>query len=110
MITIRCRDLHDGKRRALCPSCAELAAYAEHRLLLCPFGQGKPTCARCAVHCYRPEMRERVRQVMRHAGPKMLLRHPIDTLLHLVFDSHRPAPARPTPTARRASQAPQPDH
>jgi hypothetical protein len=28
-------------------------------------------------------MRTRVREVMRYAGPKMMLRHPLLTLLHL---------------------------
>ena len=48
----------------------------------CPFGEEKTTCARCPVHCYKPAMRERVRAVMRYAGPRMLLRHPILALQH----------------------------
>jgi hypothetical protein len=39
-------------------------------------------------------MRERVRQVMRYSGPKMLLRHPIRALLHLLWDGRKQAPAR----------------
>jgi hypothetical protein len=95
MIAIYCARLHGGRRRALCPECAELRAYAEQRLLRCPFGEGKPTCAHCQVHCYRPEMRERVRDVMRRAGPRMLSRHPVLALMHLLVDDRRPAPARP---------------
>lgn len=99
MIAITCRGRGHERpaegRRALCPACAELRAYAEQRLLRCPFGETKPTCNHCRVHCYRPEMRERVREVMRYAGPKMLLRHPVLALLHLVVDDRRPAPERP---------------
>ncbi len=47
------------------------------------------------MHCYRPEMRQRVRDVMIFAGPRMLLRHPVLALLHLVVDERRPAPPKP---------------
>lgn len=99
MLSIACKDLHGGRRGELCADCQELHDYAEQRLTRCPFGQEKPTCANCRVHCYRPEMRERVRLVMRHAGPKMLLHHPALALLHLWVDSRRAAPEKP---ARRA--------
>ena len=82
MIRIACRDLHGG-RKALCAGCEELRLYAERRLAKCPFAEEKPTCVACPVHCYEAEMRERVRQVMRYAGPRMLFRHPILALLHL---------------------------
>jgi len=93
MVRLYCRAQHksDG---ALCSECAELLAYAQKRLERCPFQEGKTTCARCPVHCYRPEMRERVRAVMRYAGPRMLWRHPILTVLHLL-DGLRPGPRRP---------------
>jgi len=100
MMALYCRKLHGGRRGALCPDCEELRAYAEKRLTLCPFGDGKPTCANCKVHCYRPEMRERVRAMMRFAGPRMLLAHPYLALLHQLVDSRRPAPEKP---ARRAA-------
>lgn len=102
MIAITCQDLHGGRRGALCPECLELHEYAHLRLVRCPFGEEKPTCANCKVHCYRPEMREKVRLVMRHAGPKMLLKHPALALLHLWVDSRREAPEKP---ARRGGSA-----
>ncbi len=92
MIRLYCRDHHgDG---VPCPDCAELAAYARARLDRCPFQEGKTTCAHCPVHCYKPGMRERVRRVMRYAGPRMLLRHPVLALLHL-WDGRRKQPVRP---------------
>jgi len=107
MIALSCRGRNHARQRggrgALCPACSELRCYAEQRLLRCPFGAEKPTCNNCLVHCYRPEMRERVREVMRFAGPRMLLRHPVLALLHLVVDERRPAPARPS---RPASPGP----
>ena len=78
----------------LCPECAELADYARRRLERCVFGDAKPTCANCLVHCYKAEMRERVRVMMRWAGPRMLFRHPIMGVRHLL-DGKRPAPKLP---------------
>ncbi|MGQ9683754.1 MAG: nitrous oxide-stimulated promoter family protein [Anaerolineae bacterium] len=86
MVHLYCRAHHRRRDRTPCPECAELLAYARRRLAHCPFAGGKPTCARCPVHCYRPDMRRRVRAVMSYAGPRMLLRHPILAILHLLDD------------------------
>jgi len=83
MLRLYCRD-HHGAEWALCAGCTPLLDYARERLAGCPYAEHKPTCARCPIHCYRPEMREQVRRVMRYAGPRMLLRHPILALLHLL--------------------------
>lgn len=90
MVALYCRAHHDGP--APCGECDALLAYARERLAKCPFGEGKTTCARCPVHCYRPALREQVRAVMRFAGPRMLWRHPLLALLHLA-DGRRRAPA-----------------
>ena len=95
MIRIYCRGHHATRGKSLCTECADLQAYAGLRLEKCPFQEAKTTCAKCPVHCYRPEMRVRVRQVMRYAGPRMLFRHPILALLHLVVDGKRALPVRP---------------
>lgn len=95
MIRIYCRGRHSaqGGAAALCPDCAELLDYARHRLRRCPFQEGKTTCARCPVHCYRPELRQRIREVMRYAGPRMIGRHPLLTLWHF-WDNRRKAPLK----------------
>ena len=99
MIDIYCRDRHcrdrHGAHDALCPECAELRDYALARLDKCPFQESKSTCANCAVHCYKPDMRQRVREVMRYSGPRMMWRHPILALAHLLIDGRRAAPALP---------------
>jgi len=92
MQQIYCHAQH-GLKTGLCPDCARLSAYALERLNKCPFQDAKPTCANCPVHCYRKEMRERVRTVMRFAGPRMLLRHPLLAVLHLL-DGLRKVPQR----------------
>ena len=99
MVALRCeaRGHHAGE--GLCAGCQELSDYADARLEHCPFGAEKPTCAVCPIHCYRPTMRER----MREAGPRMLVHHPILTLRHML-DERRPVLERP---ARRAVPAPE---
>ena len=93
MLQLYCRDHHDGQG-ALCADCAQLQDYAHQRLARCPFDMHKPTCAKCTIHCYKPEMRARMRTVMRYAGPRMLLRHPYLALAHLA-DGLRKPPATP---------------
>jgi hypothetical protein len=93
MLALYCRD-HHLHRRGLCETCASLGAYADKRLDLCPYGPDKPTCFNCPVHCYQPRVRETVKEVMRYAGPRMMKRHPILAVRHLL-DGRRPAPPRP---------------
>ena len=93
MIRLYCRD-HHATKVELCPECSELWDYALVRLDRCPFKEIKPTCAKCPVHCYKPDMREKVRAVMRYAGPRMLRRHPVLAMLHLI-DGFRKTPDSP---------------
>jgi hypothetical protein len=88
MVRLYCTEKH-GRLGELCDECRDLLDYAVERLDSCPFREGKTTCARCPVHCYRPEMRERVRAVMRYAGPRMLRRHPWLAVRHLVDGRRR---------------------
>ena len=67
----------------LCPQCQALLDYAHRRLEHCKFGEDKPSCTRCPVHCYKPAMREQIRQVMRYSGPRMLMHDPIMAIRHL---------------------------
>ena len=102
-IGLYCRDTH-GQEAGPCPGCSALRDYARQRLQKCPFQEAKTTCARCPVHCYKPEMREQIRAVMRYAGPRMLLRHPLLAVLHLK-DGLRKEPARSLrPAAERGGR------
>lgn len=74
--------------------------YALNRLERCIFGEAKPACRRCPVHCYQPAKREEMKSIMRWAGPGMLWRHPLLTIQHLI-DDRRPAPALPEKYRRR---------
>ena len=80
MLALYCAAHHHGP--PLCESCDELLRYAHGKIERCTHGDEKPTCRRCSIHCYGPVHRERIRAVMRYAGPRMLLRHPLVVLRH----------------------------
>lgn len=82
MIRLYCRKKHGG--RELCGECRELYEYAQARVEHCPFMETKTFCSNCKVHCYKPQMREKIRTVMRFSGPRMLLYHPGMAIWHVV--------------------------
>ena len=82
MIGIYCRDHHHTKGK-LCRECQELVQYARFRLKNCPFQENKTTCGNCPIHCYKTKMREKIREVMRYAGPRMIWHHPILAIGHM---------------------------
>ncbi len=91
MIAIFCRDRH-ASNGFLCGECSELEAYTRLRLEKCPYGEEKPTCVNCPIHCYQPRRREQIRGVMAHAGPRMLLSHPVLAIRHMIA-GRRKAPS-----------------
>lgn len=83
MIRFYCKHQH-GRTSQLCVECAELWDYVQLRLERCPFQENKPTCAKCPAHCYQPARRTQIQAVMRFAGPRMLWRHPVLAIRHLL--------------------------
>ena len=82
MIALYCSQNHTPN--GLCPECASLLDYARRCLDKCPFQEGKTTCAKCPVHCFKPDMRERIREIMRYSGPRMIYKHPLMAIFHLI--------------------------
>ena len=82
MIRLYCRKKH-GTKKNLCSECETLLQYAVMRSDKCPFMETKTFCSNCRVHCYKPEMRENIREVMRFSGPRMILYHPIMAVRHV---------------------------
>jgi len=91
MMRIYCRHHHHPPDE-LCPTCRQFLDYAGVRLERCRFGEEKPTCANCPVHCYQRDRREQAKVVMRYAGPRMIWEHPVLSLRHWL-DGFRKAPA-----------------
>jgi len=83
MLRIYCKKEHKTPL-GLCSHCKEMEEYAHFRLEKCPFGEEKPNCKHCRVHCYKPDMRKKAKQIMRKAGPWMLYYHPVLAIRHLL--------------------------
>ena len=92
MIALYCEQNHTAADRThtahcgetVCEECAELDAYAVLRTQRCRKMHVKTSCEQCENHCYRPEEREKIRTIMRYAGPRMLRKHPIAAIRHLL--------------------------
>lgn len=92
MVALHCSDVHADRARhetahcgePVCEECKALDDYAVLRTRRCRMMDRKTSCEECGNHCYKPEMRERIRSVMRYAGPRMMTRHPIAALRHLL--------------------------
>ncbi len=82
MIRLYCRGNHGTGE--LCPQCRQLYEYARSRSEHCPFMESKTFCSNCQVHCYQPQMREKIRTVMRYSGPRMILYHPGMAVWHVI--------------------------
>ena len=89
MISKYCRD-HHRTLSGPCEPCRQLLAYALKRLHHCPFQEHKSTCGKCLIHCYAPNRREQIRQVMFHSRWRLLFSHPVLALLHLVDGLRQP--------------------
>lgn len=83
MINIYCRD-HHHSTGMLCDECQELLEYARFRLKHCPFQENKTTCGNCPIHCYKPKMKVKVREVMGYSGPRMTWHHPLLAIGHMI--------------------------
>lgn len=82
MIKKYCHGNHHTKKE-LCDSCKKLEEYALYRLDKCPFKVDKKFCSFCKIHCYKVDMKEEIKKVMRYSGPRMLLTNPIFAISHL---------------------------
>ncbi len=83
MIKKYCRGNHGTKGGNICAECRELTEYALFRLEKCPFKVNKKFCSFCKIHCYKPDMREKIKDVMRWAGPRMIFTHPAFAFRHV---------------------------
>ena len=82
MIEIYCQKKHGHKKGQLCEECSELLEYAHKRLSYCKFGENKSTCSRCPIHCYKKDMKIKVKDVMRFSGPRLIIHNPVELIKH----------------------------
>ena len=64
--------------------CQDLYDYACKRIDHCPFMETKTFCSTCKVHCYGKQQREKIKEVMRFSGPRMLFYHPVMAIKHVL--------------------------
>ncbi len=83
MINLYCAKNHKTKN-TLCPDCQQLKDYADMRTDKCPFMDTKTFCSNCNVHCYKSDMREKMKAVMKFTGPRMIFHHPVLAIKHLI--------------------------
>ena len=96
MVKLYCKDNHHPTQE-LCEDCGVLLGYSQKRAESCKFGEDKPVCGDCTVHCYKKDMREKIRMVMRYSGPRMILHHPVMAVQHLIDKKHKPKDKEDTP-------------
>lgn len=89
MIDMYCHDKH-AQTDETCAECTTLKEYAQLRREKCPYQEQKTICAKCPTHCYKKSMRDKIREVMIYAGPHMLIRHPVLTILHMLDSLRKP--------------------
>jgi len=93
MVGIYCKAKHKAGEE-LCPECSHFFEYAKIRLQKCPFQENKTTCGKCRIHCYKPDMKEKVKNIMRHSGPRMLLHNPGLSIHHAIDGFKKPEDAK----------------
>ena len=84
MIEQYCHGKHKTKGGEVCEECRALTEYALFRLEKCPFKVNKKFCSFCKIHCYKPDMRAKIKDVMKWSGPRMLFSHPVFAISHVV--------------------------
>lgn len=92
MIVIFCAAHHGREERTeqahcgemICPECVVIDQYAVLRTQRCRKMDVKTSCEECGNHCYKPAMREKIREIMRYAGPRMITKHPVAAIRHLM--------------------------
>ena len=82
MVKIYCHGVHKSKKGTLCKDCQELTDYALFRLDHCRWGNDKNFCSQCPCHCYKPDMRSNIKEVMRYSGPRIMFYHPLVGTIH----------------------------
>ncbi|MGF1684685.1 nitrous oxide-stimulated promoter family protein [Photobacterium minamisatsumaniensis] len=99
MVNIYCKAHHD--QTTPCSECDDFLDYAYTRLDRCPYGNNKPTCKLCPIHCYKPDYKARSKAIMLYAGPKMIFKHPILAIKHLLAGKKVVDPKPPANASNR---------
>ena len=95
-INIYCSDRHESAEKgpswravpweyisssaiSFCAECRKLLLHAVSKRAICPYDP-KPSCKKCETHCYAPGYRDRIREVMRYSGMRLIKRGRLDLI------------------------------
>ena len=92
MIVIFCTGRHQPVDK-LCEECRQVLDHVKQAVELCLYKEDKPVCGKCATNCYNPAIKQKLQLIMRYAGPRMMVHHPVLALRHCL-DALRAPPKR----------------
>lgn len=73
-----------GIKIELCNECTKIMNYSANRLNLCPLDP-KPSCKNCKIHCYAPDQRKKIKEIMRFSGIELIKMGRLDYIIHYFF-------------------------
>jgi hypothetical protein len=82
MVVLYCKKNHTVN--SPCEECKKIIDYGFKKIEICPYGESKPFCSKCSIHCYEKNMQKKVKEIMRYSGPRIIFYHPIASLKHLI--------------------------
>jgi Nitrous oxide-stimulated promoter len=88
LFPIYCGKYHSSEKGELCDSCSAELEYAIHKTKICPEKDQGKTCSDCKVHCFEAEHRERIKEIMRFAGPRLIWSHPLLSVRYIYLKLH----------------------
>ncbi|MFT4452031.1 nitrous oxide-stimulated promoter family protein [Parvimonas sp. G1425] len=82
MVKLYCKKNH--KNDKLCDECRDVLNYSLNRIDNCKYMDTKTFCSNCKKPCYSPKMKEKIKQIMKFSGPRMLFHHPLLVIYHII--------------------------
>lgn len=86
-IKVYCHNIHSEymkNENGYCKECFELLNFALLRNVKCQLDP-KPKCKDCKIHCYKPEMRKKIKEVMKFSGIYFIKRGRVDWIIHYLL-------------------------
>jgi len=86
-VSVYCNKNHADREKnesGYCDECFEVLNYALKRDEKCPLDP-KPKCKDCKIHCYKPEMRQKIKEIMKFSGIYFIKRGRLDWVFHYFF-------------------------
>lgn len=83
MVKLYCKKNH-GTENDVCAECREILDYAMVRVSNCRYGENKPNCGDCKTCCYKKDMKNKMINIMKYSGPRLLIHNPKVAIEHII--------------------------